>query len=193
MYRSVPYLDKKVGGLRTRHLGEGLGLRGGHDDFVVFREHPGGREYLRRSRDLCEQGLFVSLNGYECRVFLDFTEVADRTGAYATLAHRLQGGPIASVAAAIEDLRTEPLRAALGDLVEVCRPVLAGRAEAADPEVETTLGRFLDEAALLGHHTDRRRAFTQFPVDLADAGRRWPMPSTAGRRPTTRPGWWCGR
>ncbi len=40
VHRSVPYLDKKVGGLRTRHLGEGLGLRGGHDDFVVFREHP---------------------------------------------------------------------------------------------------------------------------------------------------------
>ncbi len=167
VYRSVPYLDKKVGSLRTRHLGEGLGLRGGHDDFVVFRDHPSGREFLRRSRDLCEQGLFVSLGGYECRVFLDFTEVADRTGAYATLAHRLQGGSIPSVAAAIDDLRTEPLRAALGDVLEACLPVLAGKAEATDPEVEVALGRFLDEAALLGHHTDRRRACTQFPVDLA--------------------------
>ena len=167
VYRSVPYLDKARGGLRTRHLGEGLGLRGGHDDFVVFREHPAGPEYLRRSRDLCERGLFMSLNGYQCRVFLDFTEVADRTGAYATLAHRLQGGPVASVAAAIEDLRTEPLRTALGDLVAASRPVLAGAAPAADPDVEAALGRFLDEAALLGHQTDRRRAFTQFPVDLA--------------------------
>jgi hypothetical protein len=167
VHRSVPYLDKKAGGLRTRHLGEGLGLRGGHDDFVVFREHPSGREHLRRSRDLCEQGLFVSLNGYECRVFLDFAEVADRTGAYAALAHRLQGGSIPSVAAAIEELRTEPLRAALGELLEVCRPVLAGRAEAAEPDVEVTLGRFLDEAALVGHLTDRRRAFAQFPTELA--------------------------
>ncbi|MBN2113035.1 MAG: alpha-amylase [Acidimicrobiia bacterium] len=167
VHRSVPYRDKASGGLRTRHLGEGLGLRGGHDDFVVFREHPGGREYLRRSRDLCEQGLFVALNGYECRVFLDFVEIADRTGLYATLAHRLGEESAPSVAGAIEDLRTEPWRAALYGLVEACRPVLAGEAEADDPEVEVALGRLLDEAALLEHHADRRRVFTQFPVDLA--------------------------
>ncbi|MBP1633226.1 MAG: alpha amylase catalytic region, partial [Acidobacteria bacterium] len=187
VHRSVPYLDKKVGGLRTRHLGEGLGLRGGHDDFVVFREHPSGREFLRRSRELCEQGLFVSLNGYECRVLLDFSEVADRTGAYATLAHRLQGGPIASVAAAIEDLRTEPLRAALGALLEAGRPVLSGAADAADPEVEAALGRFLDEAALLGHHCERRRAFTQFPADLATLAQ--VADALDGRPPAYDPGW----
>ncbi|HSQ36388.1 MAG TPA: alpha-amylase family glycosyl hydrolase, partial [Acidimicrobiia bacterium] len=51
IHRSVPYLDKRVGGVRTRHLGEGLGLRAGHDDFVVFRDHVSGLEHLRRSRE----------------------------------------------------------------------------------------------------------------------------------------------
>ena len=167
IHRSTPYLDKRVGALRTRHLGEGLGLRAGHDDFVVFRDHVGGREYLRRSRDLCEQGLPVTLGGYQYRVFLDFAEVADTTGAYATLARRLQGEGVPSVAAALESLRTEPLRDALYQLVEAARPLLAGEAGEPGAEVEAALGRFLDEAAALGHSTDRRRAFAQFPVDLS--------------------------
>jgi len=167
VHRSLPYRDKASGTLRTRHLGEGLGLRGGPDDFVVFREHPAGLEYLRRSRDLCERGLFVALNGYQSRVFLDFAEVADPTGSYAILAHRLQARGVASVAEALAELRAEPLRASLAVLVEACRPVLAGEREAADPEIEASLGRVLDEAAALGHQCDRRRAFTQFPTELA--------------------------
>jgi hypothetical protein len=111
--------------------------------------------------------LFVALNGYECRVMLDFTEVTDHTGLYAALAHRLGGGSVPSVAAAIEDLRTAPLRAALDGLLEACRPVLAGRVEADDPDVEAALGRLVEEAGLLGHHVERRRAFAQFPADLA--------------------------
>jgi glycosidase len=187
IHRSVPYRDKRVGTLRTRHLGEGLGLRAGHDDFVVFRDHVDGLEYLRRSRDLCEQGLHLSLGGYQYRVFLDFTEVADTTGAYATLARRLQGEGVPSVAAALESLRTEPLRDALCQLVEACRPLLADPTAESDPEIEAALGRFLDEAAVLGHSPDRRRAFAQFPVDLGT------MVQTAsaidGRLPAFDNGW----
>ena len=187
IHRSVPYLDKRVGALRTRHLGEGLGLRAGHDDFVVFRDHVSGLEHLRRSRELCEQGLQVSLGGYQYRVFLDFAEVTDTTGAYATLARRLAGVGVASVAAALESLRTEPLRGALYALVEGARPVVDGAARVPEPEVEVALGRFLDEAAALGHSVDRRRAFARFPVDLGT------MAQTAGaidgRPPDFDAGW----
>ncbi len=187
IHRSVPYRDKRAGALRTRHLGEGLGLRAGHDDFVVFRDHVSGLEYLRRSRELCEQGMPVSLGGYQYRVYLDFAEITDTTGAYATLARRLRGEGVPGVAAALESLRTEPLRAALYDLVEACRPCLADPPAEGDPEVESALGRFLDEAALLGHTVDRRRAFAQFPLDLgtmAQAGT-----ALNGRPPAFDPGW----
>ncbi len=187
IHRSVPYLDKRVGTLRTRHLGEGLGLRAGHDDFVVFRDHVTGLEYLRRSRDLCERGLHLALGGYQYRVFLDFAEAADITGAYATLARRLQGAGVPSVAAALDSLRTEPLRSALYELVEVARPGLGEAGPLAEAEVEVALGRFLDEAGALGHSPDRRRAFTQFPADLGT------MAQTAaaldGRPPAFDNGW----
>ena len=193
VHRSVPYLDKAAGGVRTRHLGEGLGLRGGHDDFVVFREQRSGLEYLRRSRDLCEQGLFVSLDGYECRVFLDFTEVADHTGAYATLAHRLQGGAVPSIAAAIEERRTEPLRSALGGLAEAARPVLSGKIRGRRPggggRPRAPAGRSRRPGA------PRRPPPRLHPVPRGpgDSWLRWPTPSTAGLPPSIRPGWWCGR
>jgi len=187
IHRSVPYLDKRVGGVRTRHLGEGLGLRAGHDDFVVFRDHVSGLEHLRRSRELCEQGLHISLGGYQYRVFLDFAEVTDTTGVYATLARRLAGAGAPSVAAALESLRTEPLRSALYELVEACRPLLVDPAAAPDPEIEAALGRFLDEAAVLGHSPDRRRAFAQFPVDLATVAQT--AGAIDGRPPDSDPGW----
>ena len=192
VHRSVPYLDKRAGGQRTRHLGEGLGLRAGHDDFVVFRDHVSGLEHLRRSRELCEQGLHVRLGGYEYHVFLDFAEVADTTGAYATLARHLAGVGVPSVAAALESLRTEPLRTALYELVAAARPMFAEAGAGPEAEVEGALGRFLDEAAALGHSVDRRRAFAQFPIDLGI------MAQTAGaldhRPPESDRGWlvvWC--
>ena len=114
--------------------------------------------------------------------------MADRTGAYATLAHRLQGGPIPSVAAAIEDLRTEPLRAALGELLEACRPVLAGPGRRPPTRRwRPPWGACWTRPPLLGHHTDRRRAFTQFPADLATLAQ--VADALDGRPPACDPAW----
>ncbi len=164
---SVP-IRCKSGDVRRRGLAEGLGLCVGHDDYVVFRDQVAGLEYLHRSRDLAEDGLPVSLHPYEHRVFWDFREVGDTTGAYATLARHLDGGGVPDVATALEELRTEPLREAVMDLVAVACPALDGGAAPDDPLIEAALARLLDEAARLGQVVDRRRALTSLPGDLAD-------------------------
>jgi glycosidase len=187
VHRSVPYRDKAAGALKTRRLAEGLGLRIGDDDWVVFREQRSGLEFLRRSRELAQHGMAVSLAGYQCQVFTDFVEVADGTGAYAALAQRLHGSGVPSVRAALEDLRTEPLRLALGELVEACRPVLTGEADPRGAEVEAALRHYLEEAETLGQVTRRRRAFAQFPTECGVLAQ--VAPALIGRSPDFDPGW----
>jgi len=100
-------------------------------------------------------------------VFWEFREVGDTTGAYAALARRLDGAGVPGVAAALEELRTEPLRSAVMSLVVAVRPALEGEVPADDPEVEAAFCRVLDEAAQAGQAIDRRRALTSLPGDLA--------------------------
>jgi glycosidase len=164
---SVPYRDKAAGATRSRHLSEGLGLRCGHDDYVVFREHRSNLEYIRSSREIAEHGLYVELHAYDCKVFLDVREVTDATGAYAALAYRLGGAGVPSIAAALDELRTEPLREAVSALAETVRPMLRGEEEIEEASLETDLWRVFDEAEALGVTLrDRRRALSAFAAEL---------------------------
>lgn len=83
--------------LEQRHLAEGLGLTYAADYFVIFRELITGREYLRNSKEIHERGMRFELGAFEYRVYLDFREVHDTTGEYATLADYLNGRGVPSM------------------------------------------------------------------------------------------------
>jgi len=76
---SVAYSVADGGGRRLvqKSLGEGLGLHPDGDWWTLLREQRSGLEFLRRSSDLCRDGLFVELHAYGCQVFLDIHEVED--------------------------------------------------------------------------------------------------------------------
>lgn len=61
-------------------LGGSLGLTDSRQAFVVFRDLVSGLEYIRPSREIREQGLFVQLNAYELHVFWQFREVIEGDG-----------------------------------------------------------------------------------------------------------------
>jgi len=126
---SVAYLDKAAGGLRQRTLGEGLGLHDDEAHFCLFRDHVAGLTYIRRSRELCEQGLTVELGAYRCQVFVDFREVVDSDGRYARLAHYLGGRGVPDVEEALREALLLPLHNALGEVLEagLFRRLLAAR------------------------------------------------------------------
>ncbi len=164
---SAPARDKGSGDLVTHHIAEGLGLRGGPDDYVLFREHRSGLEFLRPSREIAEHGLFVTLGAYECRVYLDIREATDTTGAYAALAYRLGRGGVPSISAALEDLRVEPLRTAVTRLVDATAPALAGGPVPEEADLEADVQSVLDEAVELGIRIRRpRKVLTAFAGDL---------------------------
>nr|MDE5899501.1 alpha-amylase [Treponemataceae bacterium] len=83
--------DEKVE-MRSRSLSEGLGLTAEDDKFCLFREHRTGLWFVRRSREICERGMFISLNGFEYQVLMDIHQVADMPDhRYQILCDTLQG------------------------------------------------------------------------------------------------------
>jgi glycosidase len=103
--------------LVQRSLGEGLGLHGEPGWFTLLREHRSGLEYVRRSEEICREGLFAELHAYGCQVFTDVREVADGpSGQMARLCDRLGGTGVPSVSAALRELVLVPLHDAVRSL-----------------------------------------------------------------------------
>ncbi len=104
--------------LMQRSLGEGLGLTHGDDRFTIFRDHITGMEYIRSSRELIEQGLYIELGAYKCQVFLDFREVQDdETHKYRNLAAYLNGRGVPSVEDTIRETFLQPIHLPMRDLI----------------------------------------------------------------------------
>jgi glycosidase len=108
--------DERI--LVQKELGVGLGL---HDDeayFSIFKDNATGLEYIRNSRDLCAQGLYVELGAYQYHVFIDFREVRDTPWRhYAQIADDLNGRGVPSVEDALKEMLLQPLHSAFGELV----------------------------------------------------------------------------
>jgi len=121
--------------LIQKSLGEGLGLHPEGDWYTLLREHRSGLEFLRRSSDLCRDGLYVELHAYGCQVFLDIREVEDGpSGQLGRLYERLNGTGVPSISGALRDTQLEPLHAAVRGLAEngsILRLTQIGAARAA--------------------------------------------------------------
>ena len=109
------------GGRKTirRSLGEGLGLHSDGEWWTLLRDQRSGLEFLRRSADLCRDGMYVELHAYGCQVFLEIREMHDGpSGQFARLAERLGGAGVASVMDALHEMQLKPLHDAIRDLTE---------------------------------------------------------------------------
>ena len=106
-------------------LAAALALNRSAAHFVLFREQRSNLWFIRSSKDVGENGLFVSLKGYEAQVFLDIREVEDdERGRWARLNNDLDGRGVADPEAAIMDIY-------LGELyyrfTELCTPEICGK------------------------------------------------------------------
>lgn len=108
---SVGFMDKGSGNMIQKTLGEGLGLRGGDQDYVIFRDVTTGHEYIRPSRQIVEQGLYVELGGYKCHAFVNFREVSDApagNGHWAAVCQTLNGAGVPSVDEKLNEMFAPP-------------------------------------------------------------------------------------
>jgi hypothetical protein len=104
--------------LTQAQLADGLTLPNDGRAFVVFRDQATGLEYIRNSRQIWEQGLYVELGAYQCHVFLDFRLVQDDARhPYAQLAAYLNGRGVPDIEAAMQEIFLQPIHHPFLDLV----------------------------------------------------------------------------
>ncbi|GFO68429.1 alpha-amylase [Geomonas limicola] len=108
--------------LVQRSLGEALEFNGDGRHYYSFRDYATGLCYLRNGRELCEQGLFVELSGYEYHAFLDFKEIWDDDfGTWGSLCYKLNGAPVESLEEEVKQVRwaaaNDALRALLAKII----------------------------------------------------------------------------
>ena len=95
--------------------GERLGVADEGSRWLILRDHRSGLEFLRNAHDLHARGLELTLNAYECHVFLSFEEVADSPeGEWSRLAWRIGLAGVPDLRAELADQRLQPLVEAAG-------------------------------------------------------------------------------
>ena len=118
-------IPQKDGTYRQDSLSQALRLHGEGRFFTVFREHRSGLWYIRSSKEICERGLFVALNGYEAQVFLDIHEKEDTIDArpgtwesrWAQLNYELNGRGVRNLEDAVMDISLRELYAPFRELL----------------------------------------------------------------------------
>jgi glycosidase len=104
--------------LVQKNLGEGLGLHADENYFCIFREHLSGLEFIRSSKELFDQGLYVELGAYKAQVFLDFREVHDNEWhQYGHLTAYLDGRGVPSIDEALKEILLQPIHYPFKELV----------------------------------------------------------------------------
>ncbi len=118
---SVPFSERAADGgrrLRRRSVADGLGLSAEPGAMSTARDFVSGLEYVYGNESIVSRGLPVELDAYRCLVLSEWHEVQEsERAAHGRLGERLEGRGVPSIAAALEELRLEPLHAALRRVV----------------------------------------------------------------------------
>ena len=85
-------------------LAEGLNLRGGENDYLIFHDVNSGLDFIRPSRNLLENGFYVELGAYKCHAFIDFREVPDEDGKWKAVSESLNGAGYWAIQARWDEL-----------------------------------------------------------------------------------------
>jgi len=105
--------------LIQKELGEALGLHREKDYFLIFRDHVSGLEYIRKSQELHEKGLYVELGAYQYHVFLNLREVRDNEWHHYTRLHDFLGGKgVPDLNETLREILLQPLHQAFRELVQ---------------------------------------------------------------------------
>jgi glycosidase len=172
--------------IEQRILGEALALH--HDEryFTIFRDNRSGLEYIRRSKELCERGLYVELAAYTCHVFMDLREVCDNEWRhYEHITAYLNGRGVPSIDAALQEILLQPVHQPFIELVNAdlfrrlmkkrvtgARAMpdkklleeLEGKAQILLHAIKEFTGGRGDEAAVARQIRDRLKAALRLPV-----------------------------
>ena len=90
---------------KTCSIGNALKLSTDDNAYCIFREQRSNLWYIRTCREIHEKGLFLSLNGFESQVLMDFSQVFDdETGKYRILYETLGGRGVEDIEVALQEI-----------------------------------------------------------------------------------------
>ena len=119
---SAPYVEKYQDGRkeeRRSHLGEALGITPKADRYLIFQEQRSGLWYIRKTKEIHEEGLYVFLNGFQYDVYLNFYEVEDdEYHHYKELYEYLSGQGTVHIENSLQEIALRPLYAAMDNLFQ---------------------------------------------------------------------------
>jgi len=103
---AVKHKDDKV--QTQKSLAEGLKLP--NEGYCIFKDYLTGLEYIRRNRDLHDQGLYLELHAFQCFLFMDFQIVNDNEFFhYAQLYDLLGGKGVHGINETLHEIIYQPL------------------------------------------------------------------------------------
>ena len=131
---SCPKLHRLPNGARetiTTTLAESLGLGIGGRRYAIYDNFSDGLTYISPSMSIYDEGLWVSLNGYETRVLLNIREVEDFDGTYEALCKQLGGRGTANFNEDLQMARLAPLFKAMDNfrspgMLKIMESILQG-------------------------------------------------------------------
>jgi glycosidase len=99
-----------------KSLSEGLDLP--KDAYCIFKDYITGLEYIRRTNDLIDKGLYVELRAYQRFVFMDFQIVYDNEFFhYAQLHDLLAGNGVYNIKEALQEMIYKPLNQPFKEII----------------------------------------------------------------------------
>ncbi len=136
------------GNLARTSLAEALVAPAEDGCYLAFRDQTEGVEYLRSTRELREQGLYVELKEYQFHVFMDFREIRDdQDCSWLNLYTHLNGSGVASLEEERKQLLYGELNAAISIVFELLiEDSQTGEAAATDAELQQAVDLFLKSA-----------------------------------------------
>ena len=91
--------------METRSIGHALGLNPDPKNYCIFREQRSGLWFIRSAADICNNGLYLHLNGFETQVMMDISQVTDdETGKYRILCETLAGSGVSDIETALREI-----------------------------------------------------------------------------------------
>jgi hypothetical protein len=88
-------------------IGESLGLHSEDGYFLRFHDTISNREYVRISKEILDQGLYVELGPYQSMVLMKIQEVADTSDVYLELERKLAGSGVTNLNREIDKLQNQ--------------------------------------------------------------------------------------
>jgi glycosidase len=160
----------------------GLTQLAAQGDWLVFRDLPHGREYIRRARDLVDGGFVWELGAFKYHVLTGFRPVtATQDRPYDRLAAELAGRGVPDIESAVRELYLRPIHAPLreacskGHIDYLTSQLDTASDIAARAALEERLGHVADGLDwMLSQRTGRDVSIDRFPA-LTSAGDRFAM------------------